>query len=266
MSIPIDGFEHTKHLAVNSKSGDIRGSTSVIAGTTAIEGLRVSYHSGLPLMMLDKEPSPYAHSATRSAEMTAKRVFDVAFSMLALLFLLPLVIIVAIAIRIESNGPALFRQTREGLDGSTFGVFKFRSMRCEQEDVTGVAHTVRDDKRVTRVGTFLRRTSIDELPQLLNVLRGEMSIVGPRPHVPGMLAGQQAYRTLVPYYDHRLAMLPGITGWAQANGLRGDASDPALARARIDHDLTYVQNFSFWLDMRIVMMTIRHEFLGGTGN
>ncbi|QDZ13223.1 exopolysaccharide biosynthesis polyprenyl glycosylphosphotransferase [Devosia ginsengisoli] len=217
-------------------------------------------------MKLLQEPLSLARSATRDAQMTAKRVFDVIFSVLALLFLLPLLIIVAIAVRMESKGPVLFRQTREGLNGSTFGVFKFRSMRREQGDATGVAHTVRNDERVTRVGTFLRRTSIDELPQLLNVLRGEMSIVGPRPHVPGMRAGNHTYRVLVPYYDHRLAMLPGITGWAQANGLRGDATDAALAHARIDHDLAYIQNFSLWLDLRIILRTIRHEFLGGTGN
>ncbi|MCR6673612.1 sugar transferase [Devosia ginsengisoli] len=259
MSIPIDGFERTERLTVNSKSGEASRAAEISA-------LRISYHSGLPLMKLLQEPLSFAPSASRDAHMTAKRVFDVIFSMLALLFLLPLLILVAIAVRMESKGPVLFRQTREGFNGSAFGVFKFRSMRREQEDVTGVAHTVRNDKRVTRVGTFLRRTSIDELPQLLNVLRGEMSIVGPRPHVPGMRAGHLSYRALVPYYDHRLAMLPGITGWAQANGLRGDATDPALAHARIDHDLAYIQNFSLWLDLRIILMTIRHEFLGGTGN
>lgn len=259
MSIPIDGFERTERLVVNSRPGGTSGAAELSA-------LRISYHSGLPLMKLLQEPLSLARSATRDAQMTAKRVFDVIFSVLALLFLLPLLIIVAIAVRMESKGPVLFRQTREGLNGSTFGVFKFRSMRREQGDATGVAHTVRNDKRVTRVGTFLRRTSIDELPQLLNVLRGEMSIVGPRPHVPGMRAGNHTYRVLVPYYDHRLAMLPGITGWAQANGLRGDATDPALAHARIDHDLAYIQNFSLWLDLRIILLTIRHEFLGGTGN
>ena len=235
-------------------------------GAAEVDGLRISYHSGLPMILMHKEPLAIAPGAARRRDMAAKRVFDVIFSMLALLFLLPLIILVAIAIRIESAGPAFFRQKREGLAGSAFLAFKFRSMRMEDGDATGLAHTVRGDRRVTRIGSLLRRTSIDELPQLLNVLRGEMSIVGPRPHVPNMLAGHQAYRELVPYYDHRLAMLPGITGWAQANGLRGDASDPALARARIDHDLAYIQNFSLWLDLRIVWMTIRHEFLGGTGH
>lgn len=266
MSIPIDGFERRKLLTVNSKAAEIRGGSSVMAGAADIENLRISYQSGLPLMMEGNLPLPHAPSARRGAELAAKRAFDVTVSLLALAFLLPLIVLVAIAIRIESAGPAFFRQKREGLNGSSFMAFKFRSMRLEDGDETGIVHTVPGDRRVTRVGAFLRRTSIDELPQLLNVLRGEMSLVGPRPHVPYMLAGQQTYRALVPYYDCRLAMLPGITGWAQANGLRGDASDLALARARIDHDLAYIQNFSLWLDLRILLMTLRYEFLGGTGN
>jgi lipopolysaccharide/colanic/teichoic acid biosynthesis glycosyltransferase len=266
LSIPIDGFERTKHLPVTGRPVDIRGSMPAMAGAATVEGLRISYHTGLPLMMADNEPLPAAQSARRNNELMAKRVFDVVASVLALIFLMPLIIIVAIVIRLESAGPAFFRQAREGIGGTTFMAFKFRSMRMEDGDASGIAHTVRGDRRVTRVGNFLRRTSIDELPQLLNVLRGDMSIVGPRPHVPGMLAGHQTYRELVPYYDHRLAMLPGITGWAQANGLRGDATDPVPARARIDHDLAYIQNFSLWLDLRIVLMTIRYEFLGGTGS
>lgn len=250
MSIPIDGFEHTKALRVTGRPGDIR----------------ISYHTGLPLMMVDKGPLAASQSAGRSISLTAKRVLDIAGSVMALVFLLPLIIAAAIAVRLDSVGPVFFRQTREGLNGSAFQAFKFRTMRLDAGDASGIVHTVRGDSRVTRVGRFLRRTSIDELPQLLNVLRGEMSLVGPRPHVPGMLVGKQAYRALVPYYDHRLTMLPGITGWAQANGLRGDATDPARARARIDHDLAYIQNFSFWLDLRILLLTIRHEFLGGTGN
>ncbi|MGV8832908.1 MAG: sugar transferase [Devosia sp.] len=226
---------------------------------------QVSLQSGLPLRMVHNKPTPIVNSAKRQIEMAIKRVFDVVASALGLIFLLPLALLVAAAIRLESRGPVLFRQTREGINGSTFQAFKFRSMRMEDCDASGIANTVKGDRRVTRLGAVLRKTSIDELPQLLNVLVGQMSIVGPRPHVPGMRAAYQPYRTLVPYYDHRLAMLPGITGWAQANGLRGDASDLALAHARIDHDLAYIQNFSLLLDLRILFMTIRHEFLGGTG-
>jgi lipopolysaccharide/colanic/teichoic acid biosynthesis glycosyltransferase len=237
------------------------------AGSSGVgqpDGLTVSYQSGLPVRifgnMVPWSPPGFGHG-----QLVAKRAFDIAFSVLALAFLLPLLVFVAIAVRMESAGPAFFRQKREGVGGSTFYAYKFRSMRTEVEDASGVAQTVRGDQRVTRLGAFLRKTSIDELPQLYNVLRGEMSIVGPRPHVPNMLAGNGTYRELVPYYDSRLVIRPGITGWAQANGLRGDASDPAVARARIDHDLAYIQNYSFWLDLKIVWLTVRYEFLGGSG-
>jgi lipopolysaccharide/colanic/teichoic acid biosynthesis glycosyltransferase len=118
---------------------------------------------------------------------------------------------------------------------------------------------------VTAVGRFIRRTSIDELPQLINVLRGEMSLVGPRPHVAGMKAAGMPYRTLVPYYDARLAMPPGLTGWAQANGYRGMTTDAASAIARVDHDIAYVQNFSVWMDIKIIGKTIVGEFMTGSG-
>jgi polysaccharide biosynthesis protein PslA len=227
---------------------------------------QVTLQSGLPLTMMGNDPAPQPEQPRRQVALAIKRIFDVVASALALVLLAPLVLMVAIAIRIESRGPALFRQKREGLHGHAFMAFKFRSMRLEVCDASGVAHTVKGDPRITRVGAFLRKTSIDELPQLLNVLIGQMSIVGPRPHVPGMLAGPQPYRSLVPYYDHRLSMLPGITGWAQANGLRGDASDPVQARARIDHDLAYIENFSLMLDLRILVKTIQQEFFGGTGS
>jgi lipopolysaccharide/colanic/teichoic acid biosynthesis glycosyltransferase len=201
----------------------------------------------------------------RRAHLIAKRLFDVTASLLALLALAPLLIITAVLVTGTSRGPAFFRQEREGLMGAPFKAFKFRTMRLEQCDHSGVAQTVEDDPRITPVGKFLRRTSIDELPQLLNVLRGEMSLVGPRPHVANMQAGGMSYRELVPYYDRRLAMVPGLTGWAQANGFRGPTHRADLARARIDHDLAYIQNFSFWLDLKIIWLTVRREFLSGGG-
>jgi lipopolysaccharide/colanic/teichoic acid biosynthesis glycosyltransferase len=195
----------------------------------------------------------------------AKRAVDLGVAGLALVGLSPLLGLVALAVVLESPGPVLFRQMREGLGGRLFPAYKFRSMCTAEGDATGLAFTVVCDKRITRVGRFLRRTSIDELPQLANVLLGHMSLVGPRPHVPGMLAGGSVYRDFVPYYDDRLTMLPGITGWAQANGYRGDVSDPARAQMRVDHDIAYIQNFSLWLDVRIILMTLRREFLNGSG-
>lgn len=205
----------------------------------------------------------YSRTPARKRMLLAKRLIDVSLSAFALVMLSPLLVFVALAIKLSSDGPVLFGQTREGLLGQPFVAYKFRSMVAAQGDVSGVEQTVRNDPRITPLGRFMRRTSIDELPQLFNVLKGEMSLVGPRPHVKNMMAGGMSYRELVPYYDARLTMLPGLTGWAQANGLRGYTDDAALARARIHHDLAYIERFSLWLDLKIIVMTLRHEFLRG---
>ena len=225
-----------------------------------------SQQSGLPMRLPRNGSALVRDSARRQRHLQAKRVFDVVMSGLALLFLAPLFVIVALLIKVSSAGPVFFRQEREGYLGHPFQALKFRSMRLEDCDLSGVAQTTEDDPRVTRIGRVIRRTSIDELPQLINVFRGDMTLVGPRPHVAGMRAGGMAYKELVPYYDLRLQMVPGLTGWAQANGLRGPTHRADKARARIDHDIAYIQNFSFWLDMKIIVRTLRHEFLGGSGH
>ncbi len=204
--------------------------------------------------------------AVSSWQAAAKRLFDIVAAAAALVCLGPLMLLVALAIRMESSGPVLFSQEREGKDRVPFRVLKFRSMQVTRCDASGVRQTRRDDPRVTRVGRFIRRTSIDELPQLINIIKGDMSLVGPRPHVPGMLAAGREYRDLVEYYDLRLLVRPGLTGWAQANGLRGPTTNSALARARVDHDLAYIQNFSLWLDLKIILLTIRREFFSGSGH
>ncbi|GLQ53638.1 hypothetical protein GCM10010862_08970 [Devosia nitrariae] len=174
-------------------------------------------------------------------------------------------LIVAAVIKINSSGPVLFKQEREGTLGKTFSILKFRTMYVNDCDPSGVRQTTQADSRVTQVGNFLRRTSIDELPQLLNVVKGDMSIVGPRPHVKGQQAAGLAYRELVPYYEMRHMMRPGLTGWAQANGYRGPTIDRILSKARIDHDVAYVQNFSLWLDIVIIFRTLKAEFITGNG-
>ncbi len=226
----------------------------------------VSWHSGLKLSMGATGPTPVTMTPMRQARLAGKRVFDIVAASLGVAFLAPLLIFVAIAIATTSKGPVLFRQRREGINGRSFEAFKFRSMILDQCDPTGVQQTTKDDARITAVGAFIRRTSIDELPQLFNVIRGDMSLVGPRPHVSGMIAGGMPYRALVPYYDARLAMRPGITGWAQASGLRGPTMDAGLARKRIDHDIAYIQNFSLWLDCKILAKTVVREFLTGSGD
>jgi exopolysaccharide biosynthesis polyprenyl glycosylphosphotransferase len=224
---------------------------------TEASGLSIVWYAGSPVSH---------HLPKRRWQMAAKRVMDVVLAGLALVALMPLFAIVALLIKLSSKGPVLFRQEREGIDGKPFDVFKFRSMRVEDCDFSGVLQTSKDDPRCTPIGRFIRRTSVDELPQLFNVLRGDMSLVGPRPHVAGMLAAGVPYRTLVPFYDARLSMRPGLTGWAQANGLRGSTVSVTASRARIEHDVAYVQNFSLWLDIKIILMTIRTEFFGGTGS
>lgn len=223
----------------------------------------VTLQSGLPLRMVDGAPAE--SSRPTAVQALVKRSFDILVSLSALLVLAPLLIVVAVLIKATSRGSVLFSQEREGLGGRAFQALKFRSMRTDACDPSGVAQTVDGDPRVTAIGRIIRRTSIDELPQLINVLRGDMSLVGPRPHVPGMMAGGMLYRELVPYYDYRLQIMPGLTGWAQANGLRGPTDRAEVARARVDHDAAYIQNYSFWLDVKIMLLTIRHEFVGGSG-
>jgi putative colanic acid biosynthesis UDP-glucose lipid carrier transferase len=165
-------------------------------------------------------------------------------------------LIIALAIRLGSPGPALYKQQRYGLNGVKFEIWKFRSMTvCENTDEFRQA--TRNDARVTPLGAFLRRTSLDELPQFVNVLLGNMSIVGPRPH-PVVMNERQ--RKLIDRYMQRHKVKPGITGWAQVNGYRGETDTLEKVRGRISHDLEYIDNWSIWLDIRIIFRTIRTVF------
>jgi Undecaprenyl-phosphate glucose phosphotransferase len=181
-----------------------------------------------------------------------KRAFDVCVSVLALALLSPLFAITALLIRLGSRGPALFRQKRYGLNQEPFRIFKFRTMRT-MDDGAVVRQATRSDSRVTRIGAHLRRLSIDELPQLLNVLIGDMSIVGPRPHA---LAHDQLYVEKLALYARRHNVKPGITGWAQVCGHRGEIADDCAMLARLDHDLYYIDHWSLWFDVKIMFMTV----------
>lgn len=205
------------------------------------------------------------HSRNRRLHLAIKRCGDLLGAGLALVILAPFLLLIAAAIRLESPGSALFTQERWGRNGKRIKVYKFRSMRTELSDATGVAQTVKDDPRVTRLGAFLRRTNIDELPQLINVLTGDMSLVGPRCHPVGMLAAGMPYEELVGNYHLRHAMRPGITGLAQMRGLRGPTISAAKSRQRIAADIYYVDNFSIWLDVKILLGTFRNEVFGGSG-
>lgn len=186
-----------------------------------------------------------------SSEQLAKRAVDIVGAGLALILLLPLILLTAVAIKLDSPGPVLFRQRRKGLNSREFVIFKFRSMSV-MEDGASVVQAQRRDPRVTRVGRVLRKTSIDELPQLLNVLIGNMSLVGPRPHA---LAHDNHYGDLLSDYAFRHHVKPGITGWAQVKGYRGETSRVELMEERVDCDLWYINNWSLLLDFKIMALT-----------
>jgi len=192
-------------------------------------------------------------------ERALKRAMDLAGASLALLLFSPVMLAAALLIKADSRGPILFRQTRNGFNGRAFRIFKFRSMSVT-EDGPIIAQAKRHDPRVTRVGRWLRKTSIDELPQLFNVLRGEMSLVGPRPHAA---AHNSEYEKLIAPYAFRHHVKPGITGWAQINGLRGETSTVAMMEKRVEMDLWYINNWSVWLDLRIVLGTTVVAFRDG---
>jgi exopolysaccharide biosynthesis polyprenyl glycosylphosphotransferase len=204
--------------------------------------------------------------SVRGVQLTIKRAFDVLSAAALIAAASPILLGAALAIKLTSRGPILFKQSRYGVNSELFGIYKFRSMRIDLSDASGVKQTRADDPRVTPVGRVLRRTNIDELPQLFNVLKGDMSLVGPRPHVPGMRAGGQLYEELVPHYFKRHNVRPGITGLAQINRLRGSTTEAKFARARIEYDLAYAENWSLLLDFRILWQTFKSELLRGTGS
>jgi len=202
---------------------------------------------------------PLAHlSGARRGGFSAllKRLIDVGFSLAALIVLAPALCAIAVAIRLDSPGPVFFKQRRHGYLNEEVLVWKFRSMRTEASDFAAARQVTKDDDRVTKVGGFLRRTSLDELPQLWNVIRGEMSLVGPRPHAIGMLTGGAEASKLVESYAHRHRMKPGLTGWAAVNGSRGPVDTPEAVRRRVSLDLEYVERQSVWLDLAIMARTL----------
>jgi Undecaprenyl-phosphate glucose phosphotransferase len=185
-------------------------------------------------------------------QLIEKRLFDIAAASLALLLLAPLFAVVALLIKLDSSGPVFFLQRRYGFNQEPFRIFKFRTMRT-MEDGAIVKQATRNDPRVTRIGGVLRRYSIDELPQLFNVLIGNMSLIGPRPHA---LAHDRLYEQRIARYARRHNVKPGITGWAQVRGFRGEIATDEAMRGRVEHDLYYIDNWSFWLDLKIVLLTV----------
>lgn len=186
-----------------------------------------------------------------------KRLEDVVIGSVMFAAALPVMAMLALLVKLDSPGPALFRQTREGFNGRPITVLKFRTMRTDKCTADGAVRQVeRDDPRVTRVGRFLRLSSLDELPQLWNVLTGDMSLVGPRPHAPGMTTGAAPTSSLVAEYAHRHRVKPGLTGWAQVNGSRGPLHSPEAARERVRYDVEYIARASLWFDLWIMLRTL----------
>lgn len=209
----------------------------------------VSELAGLPMLDLWRRP---LSAWERLAKVVEDRVLAAVFLVLAA----PLMALIAIAVKLDSRGPVLFRQSRAGFSNDTFEMLKFRTMTngaTPQHLDAHVPQARRNDTRVTRVGSFLRRSSLDELPQLVNVLRGEMSLVGPRPHA---IQHDRLYAQLIDDYLARQRVKPGMTGWAQVNGLRGETDTPEKMRRRVVYDLYYIDNWSVWLDLKILFLTV----------
>jgi Undecaprenyl-phosphate glucose phosphotransferase len=204
---------------------------------------------GLPLLDVYSRPLSFGQTLIKTA-------FDRFAATLGIVLLSPLLLAVALAIRLDSRGPVLFRQNRFGFGDRVIGVYKFRTMKAESADTNGEKQTEVDDPRITRIGGLLRRLSIDELPQLFNVLRGELSLVGPRPHAVSMHVKQRSNEDIVPDYALRHHVKPGITGWAQVNGYHGPVETERQLHERVACDLDYINHWSLWFDIRIVLCTL----------
>jgi putative colanic acid biosynthesis UDP-glucose lipid carrier transferase len=215
-----------------------------VFGVSIIQG-RLTDMGGIPVLGLQITPFEGINGLI-------KRLSDVVFSIIILVLISPVLLLVAVGVKLSSPGPVIFRQRRTGLDGEIIDVYKFRSMRT-QDNGPKVQQATRNDPRITRFGAFIRKTSLDELPQFINVLQGRMSIVGPRPHA---VAHNEEYRSIVKAYMARHKVKPGITGWAQVNGLRGETDTVEKMASRVEYDLEYLRNWSVGLDLLIIFRTV----------
>jgi putative colanic acid biosynthesis UDP-glucose lipid carrier transferase len=216
-----------------------------VFGISIIQG-RLQDVNGVPVVGILETPF------TGTNELV-KRISDIVIASIVLVLISPILLAVAIGVKLSSPGPAIFKQRRNGLDGEEIVVYKFRSMRA-QDNGPVVKQATKNDPRITRFGAFIRRTSLDELPQFFNVLQGRMSIVGPRPHA---VAHNEMYRELIKAYMVRHKVKPGITGWAQVNGCRGETETVEKMQARVEYDLEYLRNWSLALDLQIIVRTVR---------
>jgi Undecaprenyl-phosphate glucose phosphotransferase len=249
IALPLHAEQRLKSLCEKLKAVSIDIRLSIEPLAEAFRGCRLGYVGEIPTLSIVDRP-------LKNWGAIVKLVEDKVLCSLALVLASPLMALIAIFIKIDTRGPVFFFQERFGFNNEVIKVIKFRTMAVDQGDPSGAQRTVRGDPRVTRVGRILRWLSFDELPQLINVLRGEMSLVGPRPHAVAMKAGDCLYHEAISEYLHRHRVKPGITGWAQINGLRGEVDTLAKANARVAYDLYYIEHWSFWLDLRILVKTI----------
>jgi Undecaprenyl-phosphate glucose phosphotransferase len=249
MALPLDAEQRLKSLCDKMKALaiDVRISLEPLAETFNVRGL--GYVGTVPVLEVVDRP-------LKNWRAVAKWVEDKLLGVLLFVFVGPLMALIAILIKLDSPGPVFFVQTRFGFNNEVIRVLKFRTMHIDHADPSGAQRTVRNDPRVTRLGRILRLLSFDELPQLINVVRGDMSLVGPRPHAVAMKAGDRLYCEAVEQYLHRHRVKPGITGWAQVNGLRGEVDTLEKAHARVAHDLYYIEHWSPWLDLKILLKTV----------
>jgi Undecaprenyl-phosphate glucose phosphotransferase len=249
LALPSISEDRLFNIALRIKSLDVELAVCPPLIGLGLTSARIGLLADLPMMVL-------AHRPIRSWGLVLKAVEDRVLGGLLLILLLPLLVAIGIAVRLDSPGPALFRQRRHGWNNTEFQVVKFRTMTWAPGAASsGMVQTRRNDQRVTRLGGFLRRTSLDELPQLLNVLRGEMSLVGPRPHPVVMRTEQRLGHEIIAEYTHRHRVKPGITGWAQINGHRGATDTAHQVRKRVEYDIYYIDNWSIFFDLKILLLT-----------
>lgn len=251
LALPLRAEQRMKELLF-----DLRHFTVNIKLIPDIFGFSLLNHSmteiaGLPAVNLSETPMGGFNSLIKAVE-------DMVLGLLILILITPVVIFIAIIIKFTSSGPVLFKQRRHGWDGKVINIYKFRTMKYSPDDHASVSQAKVNDIRVTRFGAFLRRTSLDELPQFYNVLQGRMSIVGPRPHA---VQHNELYKDQVDKYMLRHMVKPGITGWAQVNGFRGETDTLDKMKKRIEYDLYYIENWSLWFDLKIILMTIFKGFI-----
>ena len=251
IALPLKASNRINHIL--QKCGDTTASVHLIPDFFTYNLLNARLYEVGEMQTLSVYDSPYF-----GRNEVVKRIFDIIFSASVLSVIAIPMLFIAAAVKLTSPGPIIFKQIRYGLDGRQIKVWKFRSMTT-MDNGDKVVQAKKGDARITRLGGFLRRTSLDELPQFINVLQGRMSVVGPRPHA---VAHNEEYRKLIPFYMLRHKVKPGITGWAQINGYRGETSTLDKMEGRVEYDLDYIRNWSLWMDIKIVFLTFFKGFTG----